>query len=251
MRKASMNALLTLMATYLIGAATPVQALDDVDKNPDWYYPQWLANAPYAPAFEVRDTLNKYGRYAEQTKIITLKDLIKFHGHFCGGLVEGATALRVAFDHLFTDGIIDRTDLRVTSKVSACGGDVGAYLTGARTRYDSYLLDKKLGASEYVVQRLSTGQTVRVSINTATYPTEVRKQMKKIQSGDFTPADIDLFQQLQWDYAKRLVNRPAKESVDIFDGKDYVWPSPPCGDFGKRTDNLYKDMPKFKVPALP
>ncbi len=128
----------------------------------------------------MRDTVNKYGRYANKIKTITLKDLIKFHGHFCGGLVEGATALRVAFDELFPDGVIDRTDLRIASKVSACGGDVGAYLTGARTRYGSYLLDKKLGASEYVVQQVSTGRTVRVSINAATYPTEVRKQMKKI-----------------------------------------------------------------------
>lgn len=239
-----MTALLTLLASCLSGAAMPVQASDEVDTSPDWYYPQWLAEAPYTPEFRVRDTENKYGRYAEQAKTITLKDLIKFHGHFCGGLVEGAKALRVAFDHLFPNGIIDRTDLRIASKVSACGGDVGAYLTGARTRYGSYLLDKKLGASEYIVQRLSTGRTVRVSINAATYPTEVRKQMKKIQSDDFSPADIDLFQKLQWDYARRLVNRPAEESVDIVDGKDYVWPSPPCRDFGKRTDNNYKDVPK-------
>jgi acetolactate decarboxylase len=59
-----------------------------------------------------------------QTKTITLKDLIKFHGHFCGGLVEGATTLRVAFDRLFPEGVIDRTDLRIASNNSACGGDV-------------------------------------------------------------------------------------------------------------------------------
>lgn len=59
------------------------------------------------PVFKVPDTVNKYGRYASETKTITIKDLIKFHGHFCGGLVEGATALRVTFDWLFPDGIID------------------------------------------------------------------------------------------------------------------------------------------------
>ena len=59
----------------------------------------------------VRDTVNKYGRYADKTKTITLGDLIKFHGHFCGGLVESAGALRIAFDSLFPDGVVDRTDL--------------------------------------------------------------------------------------------------------------------------------------------
>ena len=64
----------------------------------EWYFPEWLGSSPYSPSFEVKDTTNKYGRYATQTKTITLKDLIKFHGHFCGGLVESAGALRVAFD---------------------------------------------------------------------------------------------------------------------------------------------------------
>ena len=51
-------------------------------------------------------------------------------GHVCGGLVESAASLRVAFDVLFSDGFIDRTDLRIVSNNSACGGDVASYLTG-------------------------------------------------------------------------------------------------------------------------
>jgi len=114
------------------GLVTPAPALSAGDDDPDWYYPEWLARAAYAPRFEVRDTVNKYGRYATETKTITLKDLIKFHGHFCGGLVESAAALRLAFDRLFPSEPVDRTDLRIASNNSACGGDVAAYLTGAR-----------------------------------------------------------------------------------------------------------------------
>ena len=50
----------------------------------EWYFPEWLGTSPFAPSFEVRDTVNKYGRYAKETKTMTLKDLIKFHGHFSG-----------------------------------------------------------------------------------------------------------------------------------------------------------------------
>ena len=55
-----------------------VQAAEDGDQVPDWYYPEWLAEAPYAPVFKVRDTENKYGRYADKIKTITLKDLIAY-----------------------------------------------------------------------------------------------------------------------------------------------------------------------------
>jgi formylmethanofuran dehydrogenase subunit E len=82
------------------------------DGAEDWFFPAWLGAAPHALVFGLRDTENKYGRYAKQTKTITIKDLIKYHGHFCGGFVESAASLRVAFDLFFPDNITDRTDLR-------------------------------------------------------------------------------------------------------------------------------------------
>jgi hypothetical protein len=75
-------------------------------------------------------------------------------------------------------------------------------------------------------------------------PDDVRTQMKKIESGSFTPADIDLFQDLQWAYAKKLVGRPSIESADVTEIPDYVWPKPPCKDMGKRRDNDYKNAPE-------
>lgn len=227
-------------------AALPALAAQPGADTPDWYYPQWLAEAPYASVFKVRDTVNKYGRYAAATKTITIKDLIKFHGHFCGGLVEGATALKVAFDRLFPDGVVDRTDLMIASNNSACGGDVAAYLTGARARFGSHLIDPALKESDFVVRRISTGKSVRVVINAGTYPKDVRTQMKKIESGGFEPADIDLFQDVQWAYAKKLVSRPAIESVDVTDDPAYAWPEPPCKPLGSRRDNDYKSVPAVK-----
>jgi formylmethanofuran dehydrogenase subunit E len=209
-----------------------------------WYYPDWLASAPNAPVFEMRDTENKYGHYASQTKRINLGALIRFHGHFCGGLVEAATSFRVAFDHLFADGVIDRTDLRVASNNSACGGDVAAYLTGARTRFGTHFIDPTLKESTFVVQRVSTGRTVRVSIRPDTYPAEVRAQMRRIEAGDASPEELDRFQSLQWEYARKLVSRPATDSVTLVDSASYAWPAPPCRDLGRRRDNDFKQAPR-------
>lgn len=211
------------------------------DDTSDWYYPAWLDSSPHTPVFLVRDTENKYGRYARQTKTITLKDLIKFHGHFCGGLVESAGALRVAFDRIFPDGVIDRTDLRIVSNNSACGADVASYLTGARARFGSHAIDNALSESEFYVQQVSTGRTVHVRLNPAVYPNEVKTQMRKIESGTFEPKDIDRFQELQWAYAKRTVNKPLEESFIMRDVAGFVWPGSTCNDLGARKDNDYKN----------
>ena len=158
-------------------------------------------------------------------------------------LVESAGALRLAFDSLFPDGIVDRTDLRIASNNSACGADVAAYLTGARTRFGSHLIDQKLTESEFVVQQVSTGKTVRVRVRPEAYPTDVRTQMRKIESGQFSPEDIDLFQELQWAYAKKIVTRPLTETFALLDSAGYVWPEAPCKNYGSRRDNAYKAVP--------
>jgi formylmethanofuran dehydrogenase subunit E len=236
--------LIFLLASQTVGQVPmPKTASVGADVAVEWYFPAWLGTSPYAPTFKVRDTENKYGRYAKLSKTITIKDLIKYHGHFCGGLVESASSLRVAFDSLFPDESIDRTDLRIVSNNSACGGDVAAYLTGARTRFNSHVIDNTLTESEFYVQQISTGKTVHVKLNPEVYPKEVKTQMKKIESGTFEPKDIDLFQELQWAYAKRMVGRPLAESFITKEVKDYKWPEPVCRDLGKRKDNDCKNVP--------
>jgi hypothetical protein len=152
--------------------------------------------------------------------------------------------MRVAFDTLFSDGIVDRTDLRIVSNNSACGGDVAAYLTGARLRFGTHHIDNSLKESEFYIQQVSTGKTVHVKLNPKVYPTQVKTQMKKIESGDFTPKDLDKFQELQWGYAKRMVNSPLKDSFILEEIKDFTWPEPVCQDLGKRKDNDYKNAPR-------
>lgn len=232
------SAAISVLAVSLLGSGGSTRAEDS-----SWWAPDWLTASSHSPVFQVRDTVNKYGRYADQTKTVTLADLIKFHGHFCGGLVESAGALRMAFDALFEGGVIDRTDLRIASNNSACGGDVASYLTGARTRFGSHLIDPKLTESEFVVQQVSTGKAVRVRVRPEAYPTDVRVQMRKIESGHFKPEDIDLFQDLQWAYAKRIVTRPLTEMFTLLDSTGYAWPEAPCKNLGTRKDNAYKAVP--------
>jgi hypothetical protein len=93
------------------------------------------------------------------------------------------------------------------------------------------------------VPQNSTDKTVHVKLNPVVYPTEVKTQMKKIESGQFTPKDIDLFQELQWTYGRRLINRPLAESFIVKEMREYEWPQPICQDLGRRKDNDYKKVP--------
>lgn len=200
-----------------------------------------IEQAPHAPVFAVRDTLHKYGRYDSQTKIVTVADLIKFHGHLCGGLMEAAMALRAAFDVLFPDDVIDRTVLAIISNNSACGGDVAAYLTGARARFGSHIIDLSLSGGEFIVRRLSSDHTVHVQLRSEMYPQEVKAQMRKLLSGNYRPEDIDRFGNLQWAYARRRLQQPAQTSFLVEELPEYVWPEPTCPDLGRRSDNDFKN----------
>ena len=97
-----------------------------VEAGPTWYYFDWLAEAPYAPTFRVLDTESSLGPYAEHLKTITLKDLVKMHGHPCDGLVTAACAMSVGLNQFYPNGVIDRTDTCCITNNSPCYGDVAA-----------------------------------------------------------------------------------------------------------------------------
>ena len=208
-----------------------------------WFEPEWLRDAPYAPVFQVRDTLHKYGRYAPQTKTVTVADLIKFHGHLCGGLMEAAAALRAAFDALFPDGVIDRTDLEIVSSNSACGGDVAAYLTGARARFNTHRIVPELEGGEFYVRRVSTGETVHTRLREEVYPREVKAQMRRVLSEAHAPEDIDAFGRVQWDYARRLTEMPPADAFIAERADSYEFPPAPCRELGRRSDNDFRNAP--------
>lgn len=68
---ASLAIMILLLASPAFTHEGALPATKDV--TPEWYFPEWLGTSPHAPSFQVRDTTNKYGRYAKMTKIITLK----------------------------------------------------------------------------------------------------------------------------------------------------------------------------------
>jgi formylmethanofuran dehydrogenase subunit E len=210
-----------------------------------WYWPAWAAQADL-PTFQVRDTESSHGRYAPETKTILVKDLVKFHGHACDGLFRGVMALSRAVAVLFPDdGVLDRTDLRVLSRNSPCLGDVAAYLTGGRVRFNTQDVRDEPGVW-FVVQRITTGETVRVTENPDVYPAHLTaEESRLVAAGTATPTALDALQAAQWDWVRTvLLTTPTETLYTVTAIPNGVWESVPYAHAGRRTDILFRDIPR-------
>ena len=59
---------------------------------------------PYAPVVRVVDTASSLGPLATETQVVTLADLVRFHGHPCDGLVVAAAGIAGGPRRLFPAG---------------------------------------------------------------------------------------------------------------------------------------------------
>jgi formylmethanofuran dehydrogenase subunit E len=224
--------------------AALVASLAGCASNPretvDWYYFDWMVDAPYAPVFQVRDTESGLGPYADQTKTITMKDLVKMHGHPCDGLVTAACAMKVGLDVLYPDGVADRTDTGCITKNSPCYGDVAAYLTGGRIRFGTQKIDPSLG-DEFILYRFSTGKAVKVSLKPGEFPAALQALEKKIRGGDFTDEEMRACQKTAWDYARDLLQHPLADSFEFQTLENFIWTPDQYEHLGKRGDVTNKN----------
>jgi len=215
-------------------------APETADTSPAWYYFDWMASARYAPVFHVRDTESSLGPYATKTKMITMKDLVKMHGHPCDGVETAACAMSVGLKTLYPDGVIDRTDTGCITNNSPCYGDVAAYLTGGRIRFGTQKIDPSLG-NEFILQRFSTEETVKVSLKPGVFPSEVLALEQKIRAGTFTLEEMRRCQRIEWDYARRLLNTPPDECFEVVVMKGFRWTPDVYEHRDARGDTVNKD----------
>lgn len=240
-----------VVLTALLGcrSATQSDPQTQTDAEPEltWYYFDWMAQSPYAPTFHVLDTESSLGPYAKEAKTITLKDLVKMHGHPCDGLVTAACAMNVGLSQIYPDGVIDRTDTCCITNNSPCYGDVAAYLTGGRIRFGTQKIAPSMGHA-FVLYRISTRQAVRVSLRPNVFPRQLAALESRIRSGNFTAADMDRCQKWQWDYARALLQKPLDESFDVDILEDFNWEADPYVHIGTRGDITNKSYEERTSP---
>lgn len=210
-----------------------------------WYFHDWMASSLYAPTFRVLDTESSLGPYAEKTKTITLKDLVKMHGHPCDGLFTAACALSVGLGVLFPDGVIDRTDLCCVTNNSPCYGDVAAYLTGGRVRFGTQKIEPSL-KHVWILHRPSQGRTLRVHLRDGVFPEELAALEGRIKSGAYEKSDIRRCQRMQWDFARGLLQKPLVTWFEVDELPGFVWKPDTYEHLGQRGDVKLKNVFKAK-----
>ena len=218
--------------------------IDQPDKTPTWYAP--MVAQPYSPVFEILATRGTQGRYYPYTYAVTIKDIVKFHGHDCEGLSHAAACLKVAFKILFPDGIIDRSVLWAITGTSPCWSDTAAFLTGARIQYGNlaFFKDKNYGHA-IILYREDTGMAVLTTWKKGIdnipgepvvlpekidWVPEVRredimklKEVVKKADGKQTPYQVDLMRYYQWRHVNDIFTRPLEESYQAKIIERFVW----------------------------
>lgn len=195
------------------------------------------------PSFKVLDTESSHGRYSKSTKDIGFEDLVKFHGHACDGLYRGAYALSVALKSLFSDDIVDRTDLRAISRNSPCLGDAASYLTGARVRFGTQDVRNQEGVW-YIVQRISTGETVEVKEEAGFFNKDIieLESSLSLAQADELPGKLDNLKALQDDWVSNVLLKTRPEEHYHSSRIEYSWKEVPYANKGIRTDIIFKDV---------
>ena len=249
--------------------------VDPPDRTPTWYAP--MVTKPYAPEFEILATRGTQGRYYSYTYAVTMKDIVKFHGHDCEGLSHAANCCWVAFKILFPDGIIDRSVLWGITGNSPCWTDATAFLTGARIQYGNlgYFKNKDYGHA-IILYREDTDVAVLVTwkkgVNNipgepVVLPEETRwqtkinmdevRELKKVvknAGGNPTPYQVDLMRYYQYMHINDIMSRPLEESyqtkvIEDFRWEDWIDPEKTMPKTHKRGDIRLKDYPYREKPV--
>ncbi|WP_298345026.1 formylmethanofuran dehydrogenase subunit E family protein [Ferrimicrobium sp.] len=220
---------------------------DDIERK-FWHLPAWLQGSQI-PSFEVIDTRSAQGRLDPVPKLVSLTDLVLFHGHACDGLLRGVWAMRALADVVFPDQPFDRSDLLVVSKNSPCLGDLAAYLTGARARFGTHRLDDTLGVG-FLVQSLSTGEAWEVREERGFFPELIAKWEAMLLRDELTSDEkaelLAVHEAAQWDWVRRALLPSSPSEHYHVKHLDQLSPPPPIHE-ARRTDTVNRTVAPPRV----
>ncbi len=213
----------------------------------DQFYQDVVKKSPNAKSLLVKDTDSAMGRYNLHAKKLDIHTLARAHGHLCDGLVMAYVELSNTLPKLFSDGVVDRTDLRIVAKNSPCLVDTSGLMSGARINHKTLSLDNSIGGS-FIVQRISTGETYKVSLADTTFLNSLKMQEKLIKEkrakGEkVTADDIDKVELLAFKAMKIMLYENPEKLLKITKLPNYLFTFS-IKDLGPRSDIVNRDVPR-------
>ena len=98
----------------------------------------------------------------------------------------------------------------------------------------------------FVVQRIATGETVRVTENPDVYPAHLTaEESRLVAAGTAAPEALDALQTAQWDWVRTvLLATPRAALYTVTPLPQFRWEPVPYDHAGRRTDVLFRDIPR-------
>lgn len=193
--------------------------------------------------FKTIDTDFSKGRLNHK-QTIAINDLVKFHGHFCDGLLVGALAMQEAMKFLYNNEPVDRTNLRIVSKPSPCLTDVAIYLTGARYQFNTFYVDTAFDGL-FIIQRIDNLNTVSVSLNKGVKPASIDSLGNIAIQQKLSPCGINQLKKAEDDFTQTLLLSDPGSIFSVREIPNFEWNPKTKNDYLK-TDILNKNLPDCK-----
>ena len=194
-------------------------------------------------SLKVNDTDFSKGKLGN-LQTIKLKDISKFHGHLCDGLVEGFIALELGLKQLYPDEIMDRTNTRIVSKSSPCLTDVAIYVSGGRAQYNTFYVDNSMEGM-YVVQRIDNLKTIIIKRKPNVKPAIIDEMGNKAIKGELDECKLEELKKLENDYAKFLLKSNPEDLFSVATITTFQWS--PKSEMYLKTDIINKEKSNCKI----
>ena len=120
----------------------------------------------------------------------------------------------LGLSELFDGGPVDRTDMAAATNASVCYGDVAEYLTGARHRYGSMVVDASL-KDEWILLRRATKRAVRVSLRPNMKPSALAGRESALRGAACDPDLMAEVESLQREFIDRVWRARPDECFNV------------------------------------
>jgi formylmethanofuran dehydrogenase subunit E len=237
---------LLISVLLILSTCQSLAADGETDNSSDWFYPSWAAEGKYNRPILVRDTDSALGRYSLETKEIGLKDLARFHGHMCDGMVIAFVEIKAVLEKLFPGGVVDRTDLQAVSKNGPCLVDAVMMMTGARVNFRTLRIDNSMGDG-FIIQKISSGEAYEVRLKPGVFPENqavLERKIRKLRSEgkSVAAADIDRVEEIAGALSRKMLTKAPSQLLTVNMKPGYKFSFSDL--YGRRGDIINKDMPR-------
>jgi formylmethanofuran dehydrogenase subunit E len=176
---------------------------------------------------------------SQDPQIAPFSEVIRFHGHFCGGITLGYIAAKIAIRELCSQRDVDEELVAVVEN-DACGLDAIQVVTGCTIGKGNLIL-KDHGKHVYTFINRKTDEAVRISLKD--WPRDENPALaalrNKVWAGTATPEEAQMMEKMVRENIERMLAAPPETFFDVkhvkpkIPGKARIFKSVKCSKCGE------------------